>query len=219
MEKQITALVLQQKDDRENNMVLSLLSENGVEDVIAKGIKKLGAKNKAACQLFVLSEFSLAYPNERARGVVTIASVLKDYRLSQDLLAVAIMSFVAEMLSRYFRETDYYHEVLELALSLHNKAGYWFNLCWLIKGWIIDSGIQPRVDGCYNCGNKMVVALSFEGGLVCEHCCHSYDLKCTKKQLQLFSYLFKASDQDKEKLAEWDYDWLLVDVLMKYYLH
>jgi len=220
MEEKLEAIVLKQADNKENDVVLSLATKKGVIDVVAKAVKKIGAKNKAACQLFVLSEFLLTYRNEKNRGVVTTATVIKDYRLSGDLLAIAIMSLVADILSMHFRKEDFFDDVLDLARNLSEKVEeYWLDFCWLIKKWIEKSGVAPHVDGCHKCQNKMVVAISLAGGYVCKNCVSSYDLHFNKEKLKLFRYLFKAQGDNKEVLYKLDYDYSIAEFLMNYYFY
>jgi len=219
MEQNISGIVLKQKDYRESDIVLTVLSETGTLDLLAKGLKKIGAKNQAACQLFVRSEFIVAYPSESARGVITTASIIDNFRLNSDLEAIAIMTVVGDVIDRHFPKDDLYYDVLALLVSLSKAENYWLDFCWIIKRWIEKSGITPQVDKCYNCESSMIVALSLSGGFVCERCFSHYDLHYTKEQLQLFRYLFKAKAGNKESLRTMDYDWQLVQLLMRYYLY
>ena len=219
MEEKISGIVLKQKDYRETDVALTILSETGIVELLAKGLKKIGAKNQAACQLFVRSEFIVAYPSETARGVVTTASLIENFRLNSNLEAIAIMTVVGEVIDRYFAKDDFYNDVLALLKSLNEGKTYWLDFCWIIKRWIEISGVTPQVDKCYNCENKQIIALSLSGGFVCKQCFTSYDLHYTKEQLQLFRYLFKAHAVNKENLRTLDYDWQLVQLLMRYYLY
>lgn len=216
MEKSIKGLVIKESDFKENDVVLTICNESGLSEIIAKGLKKIGAKNRAACQLFTISEFIVAYPQEKARGVLTTGSVIHDFQLSGNLQAIAMMSVAAEVTCRFFRQENAYPQLVALAESLSTEGNYWLEFCWLIKNWIVSSGIMPEVSGCHKCGKKLIVGLSFNGGFVCQDCFESYDLHYNKEELKLISYLFKAGINDKPRLLKEKYSWQIADFLMQY---
>ena len=219
MDSRITGFVLRQSDYRENDLVLSIAGTSGVVDVLTKGIKKVGAKNKAGCQLFVLSEFLTSQPNQLARAVLTTAEMIEDFRISTDLDAIAVLSVVAEVICRHFRRDDYYQDLYDLLSACKTGSNTWFYFAWLLSSWIRQSGVTPQVDRCHNCGSATVCGVSFSGGFVCQDCLKSFDLRLEKGRLRLFRYLFKAEGKDKQKLASCEYDWRDCELLMQYYLY
>ena len=216
MEEKIKAIVLKQSDNGENNLVLTLATHRGVIDVLAKGVKKMAAKNRAACQSFVLADYLLAYTSENSRGVLTSGSVISDFGIISNLEAIAVMSVITDVISRHFKNINFFADLIDLLNCYRDNENPWPDFCWLVYQWIDISGIKPEVNYCHECLDTQIVGFSLSGGFVCRNCLNNYDLILDKEKLKLIYYLLKSSRKDKSKLRLLSYDWLIAELLVKY---
>ncbi len=220
MDSVIRGIVIQQKDNKENDLLLSVLTNDGVKNVLARGVKKYGAKNKALCQMYVYGEFEVMQVSENARYVLKSGNIIKNNQaISDNLYAIGILTFCNEVIVRNFSNEEIFNTYNELLDSFSTSDNYYFYFAWLVSSWIKISGVTPIVDKCSSCFNNTVVGISLDGGFVCQKCFGKYDLHYNVEQLKLFRYLFKADLSNKDKLKDFAYDWALVELLVKYYLY
>ncbi|MFV0254524.1 MAG: DNA repair protein RecO [Erysipelotrichaceae bacterium] len=215
MQSKIKGYIINQQEYKDNDYFLDILSEVGIVRVLGRGLKKITSKNRAATQLFTLGEYHYNYKSENSLKILTTANIIKsNVSVHNDLLLIAQLSLISELIIKNFATSNFYFEFTDL---IRNKT--WLDLCWIFKKMIVISGFKPELNCCSNCGASVVIGFSFDGGYICHNCWHSYDFKLTPKQMRLLHYLFKANFTNKDSLKEYAYDYFIFDLLLKYYLH
>ena len=168
------AIVLREADYKDNDRILSLLTEErGLLTAKACGVKGKSSKLKGACQLFAFSEFTV-FEN---RGYHTIReaspiALFTELRADMDRYALAAyISQTAEVLSQEDSPSMLPLLVLHALHALCGdgsaaliKAAYELRLCAL-------AGFEPDVSGCCVCGSADADRFDVMNGcLVCSGC-------------------------------------------------
>lgn len=220
METKISGYLVKLTDVKENDVLLRVLTSDGVINILAKGVKKFSAKNRAICQINVMAEWEVSQRTQNDLNVLKTGQIINyNIELNSDLTAISILAFCSDVICRHFSCEHLYQEYQDLYNSFINGSNYYFDFAWLVAAWIKISGVSPQVDCCYNCLNKEVIGLSLDGGFICNTCFKDYDLRYTVEQLKLIRYLFKANYENKASLKELAYNWQIVELLVNYYLY
>ena len=83
MIEQIDAIILDSKDYKEKDALLSVLSlKYGILHLVARGIRKINSKNASACLPFTYAKLMVDLKEQRSLHTLQSAVILK--KLSQD---------------------------------------------------------------------------------------------------------------------------------------
>ena len=213
MIEQIDAIILNSKDYKEKDALISVLSEKyGLLHLVAKGIRKINSKNASACLPFTNANLMVDIKEQRDLHTLQSAVIIRSFRLiREDLLKQSMASFFCEMIEKSNFDEGVYSVLLE-ALSYLQEAQNPFGVLCLFQS-IMNRmhGIEPFVDGCVRCGAlHNIYALSYrDGGFVCTSCSRQgMDFIQNKERLKKFRLLCKAKWMHYEILKEvlFDYD-------------
>lgn len=174
MDEKINAITLKSTDYRENDKLLWLYSAGGKICVIAKGVKKAGAKLKFAAEPFCFGEFTLS--SAGGRYVLTGCSQIESFfDLRSGLEKYYAGCVMLDAVSR-FEEKDANPPVFLLLLkSLQSLLSQSSGLVLLkfMLDFLEKSGYRAELDGCNQCGStnfdKLFYDSSFES-FVCPAC-------------------------------------------------
>ena len=168
------ALVLREADYKDNDRILSLLTEDhGLVTAKACGVKGKSSKLKAACQLFAFSEFTI-FENRGYHTLREATSIDLFTRLRDDVERYALAAYVAQT-AEVLSQEDSPSQLLLLVLhALHAlcgtvdtaliKAVYELRLSAL-------TGFEPDVSVCRICEADSPDRFDVSGGcLICAKC-------------------------------------------------
>ena len=171
-------LVLRDVKYKESDRILTVLTEHeGKITVRARGAKSKTSRYRAAAQHLVFSEMTLF--GNRGRWSLNEAETIEQFLgLREDLTALALGSYFAELLEALSDEDNPNIDILRLGLNalyaLSNltvsheivKATTELRLMCL-------AGYEPRLDACFRCGEESAAEWYFdasEAALVCGGC-------------------------------------------------
>ena len=120
MIEQIDAIILDSKDYKEKDALLSVLSlKYGILHLVARGIRKINSKNASACLPFTYAKLMVDLKEQRSLHTLQSAVILKSYRkIREDLLKQSIASYFCEMIEK----SNF--DVFNFAGSFIMPAGY-----------------------------------------------------------------------------------------------
>lgn len=176
MEEKISAIALKSTDYRENDKLVWLYSaEYGKVCIIAKGVKKAGAKLRFAAEPFCFGEYFLAQKADRfvLAGCSEIESF---YDIRSDLGKYYSGSVMLEAMSLPEEKDANPAMFLLLLKSLQSLLSDQNPKIILIK-FLLDylglSGYRAEMDSCNQCGSENFAKLYIDGALgafVCPAC-------------------------------------------------
>ena len=188
----LDAIVVGELPLNDNDKLLTLItSKKGKMVVLAIGIKAINSKRSAGAQLFCYSTFGFVKRDDR---LFLDAIEVKDSfsGLRDDIEAVALASYFAEVASTVCMEDNDESEMLRLLLNciyalanLKNKPKWMIKAAFEMKCACI-LGFSPNFDLCTYCSrdiNKKQGNIVFEllqGGFVCDECNSSESFELSK---------------------------------------
>lgn len=174
------AIVLSRRDWREYDQAVTLYTkERGKLELLARGIKKITAKNAAAIEPLCLSEIGIAPGKEI--NILTTAELENSFpNLRADLNKISIGLFAVRFYERMIEkdESDLkLFELLEGLLEWLNRTKKVSNLvlpAFILK-FFVSLGFAPELERCVACGQKVAQRgrYAFDvagGGLRCVGC-------------------------------------------------
>ncbi len=188
----------------DNDKLLTIItSKRGKMVVLAKGIKSINSRRSAGAQLFCYSTFGFVKREER---LFLDAIEVKDsfQGLRDDIEAVALASYFAEVASSICMEDNDESEMLRLLLnSIYALANLKNKPRWLIKAafelkCMCIQGFTPNFESCSACGSdtanppKNIVFEMLQGGFVCDRCTSSETFELSKDGYLISLETYKA---------------------------
>ncbi len=188
----------------DNDKLLTLItSKRGKMIVLAKGIKAINSKRSAGAQLFCYSSFGFVKREERL--FLDAIDVKDNFQgLRDDIEAVALASYFAEVASSICMEDNDESEMLRLLLNsiyalanLKNKPKWMIKAAFEIKCMCIQ-GFAPNFESCCLCGSDIkntpqnIVFELLQGGFVCDRCSCSETFEISKDGYLISVDTYKA---------------------------
>ena len=95
------SIVLRRTNFGESDRILNLLTENGYQSVIAKGVRKEKSKLAGGIEMFCLSEITIHAGKNNKLGILTSAKMLKAYnKIIIDLEKLELASTVLKQINK-----------------------------------------------------------------------------------------------------------------------
>ncbi|MFV0479810.1 MAG: DNA repair protein RecO [Anaerorhabdus sp.] len=218
----IKAIVLKQSQYRENDLLVSVLTQTGGRlMLVARGAQKMTSKNAVSCTPFVEGEYIVDLQEGKTMFTLKTGALINSYRHVRDSLeSVHIAQLFAEMIEIIIpqgsEEDSETYELLSLCLNkldgtLESKC---LSLAFFLAKMLEIQGISPLVDSCVFCGSTAVQGISCEhGGFVCQNCAaEAEDMMMTNKDiLRRFRIINKAKLEHYSILEEQG-NWKIQDV-------
>lgn len=150
-------IVLRETEYKDNDKLLTVLTrELGNITVKALGVKSARSRNKAACQIFAYSEFTLLeYQGRYSVKEAEPKEIFPELRSDLELLSLA--SYFLQVTQTIAQENDPFPELLSLllnslyALSKLSMPQKQVKAVFELRTACI-SGFQPDLHGCTSCG-------------------------------------------------------------------
>lgn len=177
-EQKIKGIVISSKDYKENDKILTIFSlEKGVVYAKIVGVKKPGAKLKAAKEIFCFADFEIVSKGDFS--TVTSANVIETFfNITSDIDKFYSGCTILEILKVVGRENQPNQALFIETLKILQMLAYENIDCKLIEmRFLIDifsaMGYQLALSKCASCGEEFRQKRFFlpsEGEIVCNYC-------------------------------------------------
>jgi len=189
--------VIQANKYKEKDTIITFLTKEKKRTVLIRGGYKPESKNHAATLLFnkLLLDVNAKYTNFlSASGQKTL---INNSVLYENLEYALLGQYINEIIIKFFQDEDrlpydYYEEVFKAAHAGFDPVTLAFIFTCASVNLL---GLSPNVDECINCRrkNNLVVFSLTEGGLICNECAASMNLKASSVEyMKVFRYGFKV---------------------------
>ena len=206
MNEKIEALVLSQRDYRENDDLLRVITrDHGLLTFIAHSARKLSSRNR----YLPMCLYEFLYDAKDGKTMFTVHSgkLLESFYEDKDILRLSYLNTLFETLEKLgdLVNGDHY-DALIFTLRNDNEEDRYLLGSLFYSFLCRDQGISPMVDGCAVCGKKQVVALSNRaGGFLCSE--HAAGMEAEDVEaLRKFRLVNKASFEYFKQLKGYKYD-------------
>ena len=195
-------LVLTNTTLNDHDVIMNVLTENGIVSVKAKGVLKANSKNRNVTEIGCYSLFHTIDRLNQKVYLLKNAETIQRFSINTDLDKQAVYNCLLEGFNKTSITLDEAIKFVELLDKCDNPLClYAFYLCYLIK----NGGISLIVDRCSICGSQQGInGLSFnDGGFVCKSCySDSKHMHLDIVELKNIRYCMHASLNDYQKLEE-----------------
>lgn len=176
MKEKYVGYVINSIDYKDSDSLLSVLCEDGVVCLRARGVKKINSKNASSVMNYAYSEFEVNKSSKS--GYLTLSDgKLINYPsfISSNLEYISVINFVSEGIELIDDNKDSFECFASCLDSMKNNYRSDLILISFLNYFLNKHGSSLNVDGCVTCGNKNgIIKFSFEnGGYLCKNCCHS----------------------------------------------
>jgi len=171
------SFVLSRRDFKESDQMISLFTaEKGKIEVLAKGVKKVIAKNSAFLEPFFLIEAEIVEGKEFFR--LTTATPIESFKeIRADWQKSLMSGYAAEVLSRLLPNNQPENKIFKLFFSFlkfltqTKEINKIFGAAFIWKVFALQ-GYLPNLDTCVVCNqeNNLNFFSSQNGGLLCDNC-------------------------------------------------
>ena len=215
MNDKITAIVLNQTDYREADVLMQVLSrEYGVISLIGKAAKKLSGRNHFLPMC--LYEFIIDYKEGKDIFAVHGYKLLENYFEDKDIQMMSFKNIICEIALKN-REINCFEPLCFVFRNMDSENRYLLGSMFLAHI-IRHFGITPIVDHCALCDSRKVVAISkSHGGFLCA--AHRGNEEALPVDtLKRFRLIIKGTFKDYEILKQFAYERRDFALLMDFYL-
>lgn len=195
-------LVLTNTTLNDNDVIMNVLTDEGIVSIKAKGVLKANSKNRNMTEIGC---YSLFHTIDRLNQKVLLlknAESIQRFSINAELDKQAVYHCLLEGFNKSDITLDKALIYVNLLDKCHNPLClYAFYLCHLIQ----TGGISLIVDGCSLCGSQQgIYGLSLtDGGFVCKQCYSDLKhLHLDVTELKNIRYCMHATLNDYDKLEE-----------------
>lgn len=190
--QKITGLILWKNDYKEDSIIISVLTKNGIEDFIVKASKRIGSKLRPFIQEMTFVE--LVTTKNMKLNTLTEGYVLENYTtikedITKTFCGMAIVEYIKYFYESISNVEDCYRFILKM-FDLLQKTNYPKELLLIFESkFLYAVGCAPMFETCVKCGKTTPKYLEVcEGGMVCD-VCKTYN-SYNKEISYLFSLMY-----------------------------
>ena len=176
MKEKYTGYVLNSIDYKDNDSLVSVLCEDGLVCLRARGVKKINSKNASSIMNYAYSEFEVN-KSSKSNYLTLSESKLINYPsfIAGNLEYISVINFVSEGIELLEDKKDSFVYFVDCLDSM--KTGYKseYVLVAFLNYFLDKQGCKLNSDECVCCSSKeRIVKFSFEsGGFLCKLCCNT----------------------------------------------
>jgi len=206
MNKKIQGFVVKTSVYKETNLIVSLLTSEGICTFKAVSALKVPYKLSNLIQLYVFGEYELISSNDDCRNVLIGGKVLKEYKnIINDYEASVFLSFISESLFKDELLEKNGYRLFDYCIDNITKKELFPNVILLVLKTILKTnGSLLETECCANCGSKndIVTVSIHNGGFICHKCNQSLNLSFGDiDYLKGYRYIVKSKLSDIDKFV------------------
>ncbi len=218
----VEGIVLKQFDYRENDLMISVLTNQfGKLSLVARGAKKVTSKNAVTCTPYVVAEYIIDYKEEKTMYTLKNGNLIESNRhLRENLDKMNIAAVLCELTELLIPQgvwdedmIEDSYQLLKFCLKELNKEGSsLLPLVFFLAKTLEIQGICPEVDACVFCSSKEIQGIHLDGGgFICALCLQSHGGEKVSEvaTLKRFRLINKAAAEHYpilEKYGPWTFE-------------
>lgn len=189
-------IIIKRTNLGEADRILTVLTnDRGKIRIIAKGIRRTLSKLAGNCELFTMGNFMLA--EGRNLDILTAAEMVESYPgLRKDLKSTQSAYYMAEIIDKRLPDDEPHENIFNLfsdCLGALHVTQNPFILSFFEINFLSDTGFEPELYVCLNCGEKITPTDNFfnieGGGVACSEC--KSDLKISDETIKVLRLILE----------------------------
>jgi len=176
MKERYTGYVINSIDYKDNDSLVSVLCEDGLICLRARGVKKINSKNASSVMNYAYSEFEVNKSSKSGYLTLNEGKLIKyPSFISENLEYISIVNFVSEGIELMDDKNDSFECFVDCLDSMKNNYKSEYILISFLNYFIDKQGCKLNSDECVCCSSKeKIIKFSFEnGGFLCKNCCNT----------------------------------------------
>lgn len=192
--------VLRTVDYKDNDLILSILTEDEIVTVLARGTKKINSKRKSLTHPYSYCEFEVT--KSKGGHLALSGGVLLNYpsKVEKSLTLILLLSILSHYILN-LNETNFGYYLFTTSLELiEGEVNPKLILLAILNEIAGHEGLMFNVDECVKCGSKKsIVYFSYEhGGFCCKKCSNHHQ---NKEYLSQMRILLKINLSNCDKIV------------------
>ena len=220
--QKLKGIVIKQETYKEDSSKITLFTEDGLCNFIAKGTKKIESKLRPLCQ--ILTEVELITTDDRIINTITEGVVIENYTvIKEDMNKLLVTLSILEYLYSFkdaITNMKTIYSFLKDILKILSSTNYPKSLLSLFElKFLYAIGSYPEFVNCVKCNSNLGEFFSVKnGGNLCKEC---YEMNCCNKELsKLLELIFyikvnNVNDEFLELINDYVQD--INEVINEYY--
>lgn len=197
MEKIVKGYVLKVVPYKENNTIITLLTNEGLETFNARGVMKPTNKNSSSCQLYTYGEYQLSYKQDGGNNTLMSGISLKTLSsLYENIKVSAVLGLLSESI---IKNSDFENgfDIFDIVFNhfASGECNFSTIIAILLKMNAFYVGCDLEADCCASCGTtKNISTVCYdEGGFLCSKCAlEMHKVERSVNYVKNFRYIVKA---------------------------
>lgn len=199
-------VIIKSKDYKENSKIITILTKDGLIDLILRGATSMNSGNKKYTIVPVLVDFLMTSSNQL--NTFTEGYVLNNFteiksNMDKNFISMAILEKVLVFSSHIDNTVQFYDFVLKIFELLDNTkySNLILNIFEIKLLYLL--GIAPTINYCNVCNDTENLLFSIsQGGTICNRCSNQYGFDLSIEETKVFKYLYliKMDKIDEEFL-------------------
>lgn len=172
MKNKFCGYVIDSVDYKDNDSIVTVLSEDGLVSFKARGSKKITSKMNSVLFNYAFSEFEVN-KSEKSGYLTLLDGNLLDYPsyVINNLEYMTLMGIVSEGVNKCSNQTALFINFKDCLSLMEKKINSKIILVAFLNFLLNNEGIRYESDCCLNCQGKNVSSFDFEkGGFLCKEC-------------------------------------------------
>ena len=218
-------IVINVREYKDNNAILSIMSENGLNSFMVRGVYKQGSRTNKFAQILTYLSFNYSKSNLPLITEAYIDENYSDIKLDMDKYNSILI--IIEKLNQFYNVINnnslIYHFFLDcINLIRDSKYPMMVALIFEIK-LLYLLGISPILNECVICGNKNITQFGcinlHNGGFICQNCLRRYYPSLNHEESMMFKkiYTTKINKIDESALELYNQYPKLLSFIDDYY--
>lgn len=170
IEKTLKSIVIKHNEHSENNLIVTILTNEGKMQIYAPGVRKIDSKNRNAIGILDLSNLDLLSSEKSNNLLFRLKKANLICKFPYDVNAIefkeTLLYFLEKSMSNSYLP---FIQLYEQLLPFLNQNKNTKILIYLLYKLLECEGIKPKFDGCIECGSQThLVDFKFhKGGFLC----------------------------------------------------
>lgn len=203
---EVEGIIIKSTPFKENDAMITLLSEDNIYSFLAKGVLKANSKNAACVRIYSLVRLCL-YKGKDGLNLRSGTIIDGFSKLTSSLNILLMVKTIGEITNLFLQKEDCkkVYIALKKSLTLLNESFSPSTVLLLYFAYMLRiSGYGVEVDKCVKCSNKsQITSFSYrDGGFICHNCFEPSKHEIKKQRyLKIMRYIFKVEPSQFDHIA------------------